>query len=264
MAGVSSKANIAKGQAFSSSLRNSLLINLVSEWKFNGNTVDSWGINDGVWSGSTEPNIVANYRPASECVSGQCLDFDGVDDNVMVPTINLPDGTKWTCEHWLNWREQSNLYVFYIGAYAASPNFLIRRNSLNNFSFRPTGGAGIYYDFVSSAEYINRWTHVVWAADGNANITLYINGRLILTRTIIAPHTTEFNLHAIGRSYGGTSYTFLGKIDDVRAYTDSIPLSQIQENYYSGLNKLLSNNGIDNREFGQRITELKFDLAANE
>ena len=51
MVGVSDKARIAKSQAFANSLRNSLLINLVSEWKLNdgsGTTAsDSWSANTG-------------------------------------------------------------------------------------------------------------------------------------------------------------------------------------------------------------------------
>jgi len=55
MSGVTNKATIAKGQIFSNSLRNSLMANLVSEWKFDqvnnpstDQTPDSWsGGNNG-------------------------------------------------------------------------------------------------------------------------------------------------------------------------------------------------------------------------
>jgi prepilin-type N-terminal cleavage/methylation domain-containing protein len=42
MSSTTQKATIAKAQVFSNSLRNSLMNNLISEWKFNGS-----GLNDG-------------------------------------------------------------------------------------------------------------------------------------------------------------------------------------------------------------------------
>jgi prepilin-type N-terminal cleavage/methylation domain-containing protein len=72
MSGVTQKATIAKAQVFSNSLRNSLMLNLISEWKLDGNANDSWsGGNNGTWYGSEEgTNTSANYRPSDECVSG--------------------------------------------------------------------------------------------------------------------------------------------------------------------------------------------------
>ncbi|MFA5232198.1 MAG: LamG domain-containing protein [Candidatus Paceibacterota bacterium] len=261
MAGVSSKAAIAKSQAFANSLRNSLLLDLVSEWKLDGDTSDPWsGGNNGTWSGSGGTNTSANWRPVTECVSGQCLDFDGYDDRVYFGTDpELTISNNWTCEHWINWPGQSNVYVFYAGIGGTSPNFLIKYSG-NNFAFRPTGGAEIYYMFVSSNEHIDKWTHLAWVADSSNNLSLYINGRLAITRNIVAPHTTSLTFRAIGNAYGGTSYTYQGKIDEVHLYNAAIPSSQIQENYYSGLNKLLANKGMGSREFQSRIGELKINL----
>ncbi|MGI6341159.1 MAG: type II secretion system protein [Minisyncoccales bacterium] len=51
------KANFAKAQAFSSTVQNELLLNLVSEWTFdepeeNGKTKDTWGNNHGTVVGA--------------------------------------------------------------------------------------------------------------------------------------------------------------------------------------------------------------------
>ena len=76
MSSISSKANIARSQAFANSLDNALLLSRTSQWKLDGNINDSWGINTGTWYGATGGNNLAvNYRSSSECVSGQCLDF---------------------------------------------------------------------------------------------------------------------------------------------------------------------------------------------
>ena len=76
------KANFAKAQAFSSTIQNELLSNLVSEWTFNepqeGNiTKDSWGNSHGTVVG-------AQYKDSrtGECVFGGCYSFDGQDDYI--------------------------------------------------------------------------------------------------------------------------------------------------------------------------------------
>jgi prepilin-type N-terminal cleavage/methylation domain-containing protein len=52
MSGVTAKATIAKGQVFSNSLRNALMLNLAAEYRLDGNANDSWGSNNGTWYGS--------------------------------------------------------------------------------------------------------------------------------------------------------------------------------------------------------------------
>jgi prepilin-type N-terminal cleavage/methylation domain-containing protein len=262
MNGTTQKATIAKGQIFSSSLRNSLMSNLISEWKFDegqASTVsDSWSrISNGTWTGAEGTNTSANWRPSSECLSGQCLDFDGYDDNVSFSNYSrLTASSNWTFEHWMMWSGQSNSCVFYAGVGGTRPNFLLRNcSSENKFAFRPSGGTGSYYSFVSSAEYIGKWTHVVWTADNDNNISLYVNGRLELKKPIISPENTSITIASIGRSYGGTSYTYLGKIDEVRFYDSILPFSQIRKNYYLGLNSLLLNGVITKEEYLSRINE---------
>jgi len=85
MNGVTNKATIAKSQIFSNSLRNSLMANLVSEWKFDENTgistADSWsGGNSGTLTGATLPT----WLTGNNCIRGSCVSFDGVDDYIVM------------------------------------------------------------------------------------------------------------------------------------------------------------------------------------
>ena len=250
------KANIAKSKVFADSLRNSLLLNLVSEWKLDGNALDSWGSNNGTWGGTTAPNTAANYRSETECVKGQCLHFDGYDDGVSFTSINYLTN-NWTCEHWINWEGQTNSCVFYAGSGGTSPNFLLR-NSNNYFKFRPAGGAETYYDFTNSGLYINKWTHVVWTADSSNNVILYVNGNRVNTINMPSPYNNSMVFYNIGRSYGGTSYTYLGKMDEVRVYDNMLSSSQIKQNYIAGLNSMLSQGNISKEDYNERINALAY------
>jgi prepilin-type N-terminal cleavage/methylation domain-containing protein len=138
MGGVTEKASIAKSQVFSNSLRNSLMLNLVSEWKFDGVTteraatnadvIDSWGsVNNGTIPASP---AIPTIKPESDCVSGSCLSFDG-GDYVSHPTISFADLTPYTYLTWVKW-------------VATNPsNFVIPFGEANNSNVYFTGLAGI-------------------------------------------------------------------------------------------------------------------------
>jgi hypothetical protein len=44
-------------------------------------------------------------------------------------------------------------------------------------------------------------------------------------------------------------------MDEFRIYNQAIPTSQVQESYYSGLNRLLAGSGIEKQEYTLRIKE---------
>ena len=93
LGGITSKANIAKSQVFSNSLRNALMSNLISEWKLDqvgvpgaNQTPDNWAGNTGTLAdGSTCSSIAPIHCPqlqTANCISGSCLSFDGTDDYI--------------------------------------------------------------------------------------------------------------------------------------------------------------------------------------
>ncbi|MDD5696739.1 MAG: LamG domain-containing protein [Candidatus Pacebacteria bacterium] len=271
MAGVSSKATIAKGQAFSNSLKNSLLLNLVSEWKLDGDANDSWsGGNNGTWYGAGGgANTTANYRPSSECVSGQCLDFDGTDDYISVNsgnvTLNLNNG--YSLEGWAKYDDLTG------------NRSLLRRYPSDNggwfiFAYRNAGTAvnyifcAVVYTNTDNAtqgllpgNYIqkDKWYHFVLTVEANGVSKFYINGVAGNPLTPVnflklggntATSTTEFKI-------GGNGWLIDGLIDGVRIYDTAIPTSQIQQNYFLGLNSLYKNGGLTQIEYTQRLTKLK-------
>jgi len=279
MNSISNSANIAKGQAFANSVRNSLLINLVSEWKLDGNGNDSWGTNNGTWSGTTVPNTLANYRPASECVSGQCLDFDGADDIVDCGNNStLSMGTRdHTVSFWVNFdNATAPQYEVLIGCGCSSwivgqDGYWVYRSINNNhLSSIFTDGLAVPIGGTLSAPgtlVANTWYNIVVVFDRDATAYAYINSKLQtgyssdihLQNTDVA-NTTTFKIGA----YPSPSYRFAGRMDDVKIYHAIVSSFQINENYYSGINKLFKNNGIALDEFNQRLVELKSDIANNE
>ena len=247
-----------------------MLLSRVSQWKLDENSgttsYDSWGTNNGIRSDITGA-CDATHCPqiqTSGCISGNCLSFDGVNDYVDCGNGDDLDitGTLLTMSAWFYSTDQDTGYIlaknlsapadiqyaFYVDASYTRINIYIN-------------GAGVANSNTGSIV-TNKWNNTTIIYNGT-NIAIYING--VLARTPQAYSTpissTNHDL-SIGRRQGGVY--FKGLIDDVRIYDEALLSSEVQSNYYLGINKLFLNNGIVSIEFMQRLTELKSNLVKNE
>ncbi len=292
MSSITSSANIAKGQTFSNSLRNSLLINLVSEWKFDGTTTagspatandlkDSWGTNTSILctAGGIFPHPVPTVRSGSSCISGSCLEYDNIDDQYYINNPNLRyTGGGLTLEAWIKIRSTSTGEVSFImskpwngsGYY----NYYFRWNSDSVFLY--LGGETGQNKGVTAANiFKDKWYHVVATVNSSKVIKIYVNGVVAVTdsHTITTWVPTAGGGDAsrpfsIGHGYNCDqsvpTWIFDGFMDEAKLYNEAVPTSKIQENYYFGLGEGLFNKAITLEEFNQRIVELKTNLVKNE
>ncbi len=274
MSSITDKANIAKGQAFSNSLRNSLLTNLVSEWKFDGIGVadgqsadetyikDSWGSNNGT---------IINHQPdvnsGSSCVSGSCLSFAGANtDYVAIGDIGTFDfdTSNFTLSVWAK--------PFLLNA----DNRLITKwnNGSNGWALNVYNADG-YLDFVTnngtvftrtrSASLIktSNWYYFVAIKNGTDG-KMFIDGVepvYAMKDSMVNPTVNNYGLF-IGAEYSATWY-FTGLIDEVRIYNQATSSSQIKQNYYLGLNSLYKNQGITQLEYVQKLSKLRNSAVQN-
>jgi len=264
MAGVSDKATIAKAQAFSNSIKNSLMMSLVSEWRLDdasGTTIqDQWGTNPGTWYGSGGGSYTSpSWRTSSECVSKGCLAFDGTDDYINCgsgTSINIT--TAITLSAWVKTTNSSTVQMIL----EKSPS---GTNGYNILSSNGQFQGRIYPSSIESTVMLSDgvWHHIVMS---NQNVingwNLYFDGVKIVQQNGVAILANAQPLY-IGMRGGGTSLPFTGLMDDVRIYNQAIPTSQTQQNYYLGLNKLLLNSSINKEEFAQRLSGLSGSLAHN-
>jgi len=262
MSSITNSANITKGKAFSDSLRSSLLIDLVSEWKLDegvgGTTKDSWGVSGGTLSGTPT-------WTDSNCISGNCLDFDGVDDYIDVGNDNSVRITDFiTIEYWSYTQgSSSNGYcsetVSKRGCYDICCNDLFSTVDGHN-------DVALVDGLVPS---LNVWYHVVYTYDSNARIgKFYRDSKLLNTRDVgsIYPGYATYKMgSSCGNLYISNSiYRFNGILDEIKIYKQVLAGIKIRENYYIGLNKLFKNKNIALEEFNERVSKLKSNLANNE
>ncbi len=274
MSSITNSANVAKGKAFSNSLRNFLLMNLVSEWKFEGptsidgnvvttdDTKDSWGGNN-VTTVAGSPIV-----KTSNCVSGKCVYFDGIDDYLVMADSNSLDITDAiTISTWVNVSSVQNTnYEYIIRKTASEPNqgtlyglLIGYDNRIVRFFIWTEDYAGCQIGADSLTQLnLNIWYYLSVTYDYSTHTgRIYINGILDNTRTSTTGKIrTNNNSFYISHRQDGTLF-FNGYIDEIVLYNQAMPISGVSENYYSGLNKLFNNNGITLNEYSLRVSELK-------
>jgi len=252
MSSITSKASIAKGQVFVNSFNNTLLLARVSQWKLDSNGNDFWGSNTGAVNGASV---------SSDCIQDTCYSFNGNTDYINCGsgaslTTNL---NAWTISAWV---KPTNLNVnTLIGFYDTTSRPSIRLNNtwgapiifMGNSNFR-------YFSTSAWTTLINgAWHNVVFSIPGNGQTDIN-NSKMYLDSQEVSVYSTTANdvpnakvVFHIGRA---DTYYYGGLIDDVRVYNQVIPTSQIKQNYFAGINRLLVKDNIESQEYSIRINQL--------
>ncbi|MFA5431436.1 MAG: LamG-like jellyroll fold domain-containing protein [Candidatus Paceibacterota bacterium] len=265
MSGVTSKANIAKAQIFSNSLRNSLMLNIVGEWKFDGSTgdnlaatpndvLDSWGGN--ITTVPVSPNT-PTVRTGSNCVSGSCLSFDSGDSVGITTVVNYSDKASFGA--WINTSFCSNsAWNFIIEGNSCGGDVLFGIINDNSGKVNFGGECNVPFGGVSSAVSVcdGKWHYVVGTYDKYLALNqakIYVDGLLSNQKNASGSFVSTASM-SFGRGNGAQKFT--GLMDEIRIYNAAVPTSEIKEQYYLGLNSLLANGNISKEDYKQRLVDL--------
>jgi hypothetical protein len=146
----------------------------------------------------------------------QAIDFDGVDDQIIFPAINL--GTTHTVSVWSKGNtlgsgligQGASEYALYYNA--AGINYCASCASVTSWAYTLD----------------NAWHNIIISRDG-ANATLYIDG---ISQTAKAIDNNVLTLDEIGSS--GNSLFWKGGIDDVRFYNRVLSAAEAAQIYNGG------------------------------
>ncbi|MFA5013513.1 MAG: LamG-like jellyroll fold domain-containing protein [Candidatus Paceibacterota bacterium] len=285
MSSTTQKATIAKAQVFSNSLRNSLMGNLVSEWKFDGS-----GLNDGdsattaytqdTWSGGNNCSINGSpkVKTGSNCVNSSCLQFNGSSDYLSCGTGVLIGSNSFTFSFWGK-TSINNAMQSVIRRTASvtgwSGYFKVPAGESLNGLFEITSGtysAGSIYRYISPTNsnlntVDGKWHFLVGTCDRSQHRApdVYLDGVLVngISNGTCDLLTDDIPAGTLYIGSGSTFYYFNGSIDDVRIFNIAITIVQIQQDYFAGINKLLANNQINDQEYSERVVELTKTYAKN-
>jgi len=208
---------------------------LVGYWKFDegsGATAeDSSGYNnDGTIHGATW---------SSDCKSGNCLKFDGIDDYVRVEDSDSLDISKqitltaWIHPYQLTGRREilSKLDAYW---------FNVQDGKLCSYL------SGISSAYSCSIDSIptNDWTHVAMTYDGS-NMKLYINGQVDSSFPLTGDIQKTIDFLTIGIQPNNLLSQFDGIIDEVKVWNYALTEEEISEEYNRFCNAACVEQGYD-------------------
>ena len=275
MNSISSSANIAKIKVFSNSLRNSLLINIMGEWRFDDvsgtEARDSWSTLDGTLQSFTDTsagygdNNASGWMSSKNCISGTCLKLDTA-QYVSVATVFPAIGdNSFTFEAWAKTdavdSARHSIFSLSVSGITNWAGTLDFPHTTTNRALMYIRGSCYRYSLKNIND--NEWYHIVGVFDrSKATPDMYLNGKLDngVSSSSECATTGTIPSGTINLAYN----SYKGVVDEFRAYSAAVPSSKIEQSYCAGLNRLFVNNGLDATEYEQRLGELKSNLTNNE
>lgn len=222
------------------------MMDLVAEYKLDGNIEDSWGSNDGVIMGT--PAI------SNDCIQGSCYSFNGSTDYININDSDIfTFPSEFTISAWAKpINTNRNERVVYVYDATSTDGFNLLKVAKWGFVIYQGGSeVQVWSNNDSTAE----WVNIVGTRNQSGVMKLYINGVLQSASGTLAGEINSSGTVRIG-SDNSSGVRFSGLIDEVRFYKATLPTSQIKEQYYVGLNSLLINGGITREEYQSKVLDL--------
>jgi hypothetical protein len=209
---------------------------LVGWWKGDGNTLDSFGGNNGVNQFVTYSNGVVGQAFAFDPENYPYANYTGIqiaDQPAFVLTNSL------TIEGWV--RPRGNGYnIFWRGDNRPGMDPYVLGMSGSNIGFWITDQNANTVGVQTPISFYN-WTHVAATLDGSSgNMSIYINGVLASqTNTAIRPFGALIPGDSPGVGIGNlndgqNSFPFIGDIDEISLYRRALAVGEIQAIYNAG------------------------------
>lgn len=197
---------------------NSSLVGALLNFSLNGNT-SNWDDAGIILTGNSCGAFTENCY-----TSANALDFDGVDDNVTLPTLTTLQFPEGTLEAWI---KTSNAGANFRGIVCKEGAYglFLKDNNLASYNY----AAGTFYEYTTLLN-DNTWHHVALTFKNGVNggSLLYIDGVAVgvgFTHSI-ANHNRYFTIGTNGTS----GQNFNGEIDGVRIWNRSLCASEISNN----------------------------------
>lgn len=208
---------------------------LVGYWSFNAPDLH-WPTNVAYdRSGAGNNGSIVNMSNSSSPVagaSGQALNFDSINDHILVPnSTSLNITGPITMSAWIkpNSFGQNNFGRIVHKDGVNGYIFSLNNSSITNGLLFYSGGVNAS---TSNVITLNRWQHVASVFNGST-VTLYVNGVAVSTQAQPAPTASTASL-GIGIRPADSLRGFDGIIDEVRIYNRALSDSEMKQLYGMG------------------------------
>ena len=216
---------------------------LVGWWTFDGKDITSGRAND--VSGQGNHGNLVNIATSTFYTMGklgQGFNFDGGDDRINAPNINVT--STFSLSAWIKPTSVASTYAIMGERSGTSRTWA--------FYVRPTGQLGFTlsaindYNSSSAGLLAGVWQHVIAVINGTS-LTIYKDGVSVYSTTMANTVVNDSTALGIGDQNGDSaSSPFLGSLDDVRIYNRALSQAEITALYNRGAatktNKTISTN----------------------
>lgn len=236
---------------FSQKLKTSLADNIAGEWNLDEGSGSS--VSDSSGNGNTGAITGTTWETSrSNCVLGKCLYFSGGTGNyVQFSAIStLTAGSSFVISSWV-YPETTGTYRTIVG-YNSTHRLLILNSgqmlSQQNNDFFSAGAGDVPNQ---------KWTHVLYwykRSEGTyGQERWYINGAQSGTARSLPSQIAEWDAAFKMGQYDLVNYPYKGRIDELVIFDNYLTISEIQNVYISGLNKLFIKGQIAKEEYLNRV-----------
>lgn len=200
--------------------------NLVSYWRFQGNSNDSKGSNNGTDTAITYSEANGKW--------GQGAGFNGSSSYIQYAAKILPVGAK-TVMFWIKTSNTGFMTPLCSNVWDASSNGTAFFMASGNIFFQERKGGEILSVGTSSGIATGELTFVAGTWDGTTTSNagkIYINGQLINSATATGTQSAQDHNLRLGLNNGGVStYYFNGSLDDLAIFSRALTDTEISSFY---------------------------------
>lgn len=181
-------------------------------------------------SGTTVVDLSSNTQNSSmnngASVSNGAFTFDGIDDNISVPSRTF---TEWTFCYWF-YHDTTSGSDMTIGQNGFNANrFYHRDTGTADYRLRVHNADAVSMgDMVIGDGYWQKWTHLAYGIDASGSIHGWVNGERALTKSLDASTTFIFdnigNVHTSG-------FIWQGSLNNIMAYNRKLTDEEVRQNF---------------------------------
>ncbi|MBD2179955.1 LamG domain-containing protein [Aerosakkonema funiforme] len=158
--------------------------------------------------------------PSSDTPNNQVMKFDGVNDHITLPAMNINYSQGFSVEVWVRYNSLKIWSrIFDFGSGAAVDNILLANpGTTNNLLLSIRRGSAEQTIQAANFLEVGKWMHIAVTLDASGNGKIYKNGQLIQSGTCQTPNNVNRTINYIGRSNWAADAYFDGQMAEFRLW----------------------------------------------
>ncbi|MFB2920457.1 LamG-like jellyroll fold domain-containing protein [Aerosakkonema funiforme] len=177
-------------------------------------------------------------QPSSDTPNNQVMKFDGVNDHITLPAMNIDYSQGLSLEVWVRYNSFKNWSrIIDFGNGAPADNIVLANpGTSNTLGFYVNRGTAQQNIQVPNFLEAGKWMHIAVTLEPSGSCKIYKNGQLIQSGTCQTPNNVNRTLNYIGRSNWAVDAYFDGQMAEFRLWNKARTEAEIKGN----LNKRLT------------------------